>query len=234
MSDLTRYRKVFEVITEASNSISKIALDGVPGGGIIKAICDFGPELRMKRSLEFLDSFQKLLEEKLGRNFYAHEIQNEDFHDLFYIVISKVQTTKSLKKKERFRNILFKQVIKPIDGELAIKYTQIMDDLDDAQFCILSDFKEWEGEAKITSIIRAYLGDEGLKYDGNYIIEGLSNRIGKEVTIAETEYYMNRLVNLGLVNNAAKVITAMGMSSPQNNYRITPIGKAFLNHVEIH
>lgn len=232
MLDKVKHKKIFEAISQASNTISKLALDEIPGGSVLKAIWDFGPELRMNRSLEFLYSFQQALENHLGRNFYEHEIKNEDFSDLFFVVMSKVQTTKSQLKKTGFRNILLKQVINPVEGQLAIKYAQILDSLNESQFYILCDFRDWDGKHKITSIIVAYMGNDGLKLKDEHSVDGLSKRVGTEVTKAEVEYYMNELVTMGLIHNSAKVITAMGSGSPQNDYRISSIGKSFLKHIE--
>jgi|GEM_PF-5352022 len=232
MGTPSKKEKVGEVVLHTIEELQKIALSFIPAGPLFDGILGYYARLKQRRIIDFSGKLKEVFEENLDRKLAASDFENEDFIDVMEAVYSKVQTTQSIYKLERFRNILVKQIIEPQpEASLVFKYIKLLDNLNDVQIHILDDFRYWQGQ-RIINIIIAYEGDIGVNYADDYVIKRVSDKVGFDVSIAEVEYFTNELVSLGLIRNDSKVITAMGASSPQNNFQITSIGKAFLDFIE--
>lgn len=224
--------KAGEIALSATESFQRIVLGFLPGGHVIDEFLNFRNNLKQQRVLKFSENVKKALEELTDEEIDESNFTSEDFVDIVEMIFTKVQNTKSEYKLERFRNILVKQLIDPQpEMDMIFKYVKLLDELNDVQIHILDDFRFWQGQ-KIISIIVAYEGEDGPKYKDDYIIKRISEKVGYDVSKSETEYFANELVSLGLVRNDSRVITAMGASSPQNNFQITQIGKRFLEFIE--
>lgn len=220
----------FEVVSE---TVRSTVFSFIPLGPVFDSLWNYRANVKQKRIIDFSESVKKTLDEISGEELHASNFETEDFVDIMEAVYMRVMNTRSVYKLERFRNILVNQIIDPdLETPMFMKYIQLLDQLDDAQIVILSDFRYWENE-KIIGISVAYMGDVGAKFDDNHVVKELSGRLKKDVTKAEIEYFTNELVSLGLVRNNATVITAMGSSSPQNDFKISPIGKSFLKFIEL-
>ncbi|NGF75760.1 hypothetical protein G5B10_07705 [Fluviicola sp. SGL-29] len=234
MGDLVRRKKVFEHISHAANSIRDIALDEIPGGAIIKTLWNYNSEIQTSRSLKFLGDFQQILEEKLGRNFYDYELQNEDFHDLFYRIMSEVQKTNSQEKLKHFRNVLLNQVIEPPkDNTLTFKYVNLINTLADIQIIILN--KMWTDSSGIFSDMRAAIIPYPILQEtreNEKIIVDIDGYI-KEFTKADLTFYCKELVSVGLVNESLKPTRANGAGGSSKRYSISYSGTDFLNFIKL-
>ena len=219
----------FDILSEKAR---QTIFSFIPAGPLLESFISYRSTLKQKRIIEFSESVKNALEDIGAKELDTSNLQTEDFVDLMELVFNKVINTRSAYKLERFRNILVNKIIDADkEDSLFKKYVNLLDQLEDIQILILDDFKNWKGNP-IRSIIIAYEGDVGAAAQDEKIIKRISSKAGMDITKAEVEYYTNDLVNLGLVRNNAKVITAMGASSPQNNFQISPIGESFLNFIE--
>ena len=233
MDDTNKNHQYKDHVILVSEKIRQIISSYIPAGPIIEAFLSYRNELKQKRVIEFSESVKTALEEIGGKEIHASNLQTEDFVDLMELVYLKVISTRSTYKLERFRNILVNKIVEP-DKEVHLfkKYVNLLDQLEDVQILILDDFKYWKGNP-IRSIIIAYEGDVGAALQDDAIIERVSTKIGADITKGEVEYYTNELLNLGLIRNSTRVITAQGASSPQNNFQISPVGESFLKFIEL-
>lgn len=220
----------FDMVSE---KVRQTIFSFIPAGPIFEAFWSYRNDLKQKRVNEFSESVKTALEEIGGTEMNASNLQTEDFVDLMELVYIKVMSTRSAYKLERFRNIMVNKIVEPDkERHLFKKFVNLLDQLEDIQILILDDFKYWKGNP-IRSIIIAYEGEIGAAAQDDMVIERISLKAGTDITKAEVEYYTNELVNLGLIRNNARVITAMGASSPQNNFQISPIGMSFLEFIEL-
>ena len=232
MSDTIKNPKLKDHFELLSETVRQTVFSFIPAGPILESFWSYRNNLKQKRVLDFSKSVKTALEEIGEKEIHASNFQTEDFVDLIELVYSKVMNTRSAYKLERFKNILVNKIVEPNKEALFKKYVNLLDQLEDVQILILSDFRHWKGNP-IRSVIIAYEGEIGAAHQDDTIIESVTKRAGRDVDKAEVEYYTNELVNLGLVRNNAKVITAMGASSPQNNFQISPIGSSFLEFIEL-
>lgn len=224
-----KLKENFDVISEG---VINAILSFIPAGPLLSGFLNYRNNLKQKRILDFSESVKKALEEIDGKELHASNFETEDFVDVIEAVYMRVINTRSVYKLERFRNIIVNQIIEQrIETPMFNKYIQLLDQLDDAQIVILDTFRNWEGK-KIISIAVAYLGNEHVIFPGAHVLEQLSKKLERNVTLSEAEYYMNELVSLGLIQNITISITAVGKNSPHNNYQISSIGKSFLKFIE--
>lgn len=225
-----------EVIKENIDEIRNQFVNGILGfipGGHLNEFQNFHSNLIQKRLLHFCERLKNSLEAIIGIELTSGNFNNETFSDIVEIVFNKVKNTRSEYKLEQFKNILLNQILEPKnENPLFLKYIQLLDQLDDVQIVILNDFRFWH-PSSVISIVVAYEGDEGKKLNENHILCSISEKVGRNVTISEVEYYTNELVSLGLVKNNAQIITAFGTNSPQNKFRISTIGLDFLSFIEL-
>lgn len=250
MGDLVNRKKVFEHISKAADSIGEIALDSIPGGAVIKAIWNYGSELQTSRSLKFLEDFQRILEEKLGRNFYDHELQNKDFHDLFYVIMQEVQKTSSEEKLKRFRSLLLNQAVMPEKDSLNLKFVNILSRLNDIQLIIIERMRDRVSSYRV-DFVRLVAWNDPATNDGyapridsnNIPIKIADNIIYTKST--EIDFYVSELVSLGVLEMKLKQNSSiehdyatLGDSNSKEVYsievqhRITEVGIHFLKHIE--
>lgn len=234
MGDLVSRKKVFEHIAHAANSIRDLALDEIPGGAIIKTLWNYNSEIQTSRSLKFLGDFQQILEDKLGRNFYDYELQNEDFHDLFYMIMTEVQKTNSKEKLKHFRNILLKQVIEPAkDNTLTFKYVNLINTLADIQIIILN--KMWTDSSGIFSDMRATIIPYPILQEtreNEKVTIDIDGYI-KEFVKADLTFYCKELVSIGLVNESLNSARAKNDGNSFKIYSISHSGIDFLNFIKL-
>lgn len=233
MEKVEKNQNAKEHIDLIQKTFQKTILGFMPGGVVIESFLNYRNDLKANRLLNFTENLKNAIEEIRGTEIDSSNFETEDFVDTMELIYSKVINTRSVLKLERFKDILVKKVIEPENSDyLFKKYITLLDQLDDIQILILSDFNDWYPQ-KIISIIIAYEGEVGRELKDDAIIKSISEKIDKPITKAEVEFFTNDLVNLGLIRNNAKVITAMGGSSPQNEFQISPIGQSFLEFITI-
>lgn len=234
------YKKGFkeksgELAKHSLESFQRMALGFMPGGHVVEEFINFRSTLKQKRILDFSESVKKALEEIAKTEIDPGNFTSEKFVDLMDAVYKRVQESSSEKKLESFKNILVNQIIEPTsETPMLIKYVQLVEQLDDAQILILSDFRFWiEKDETVTNIIVAYEGIHAKNLKDDDKIERLSNRLGRVISRAEVEYFTNELVSIGLVKNNVEIETQMGGSNTKNDFKISKIGIDFLNFIEL-
>lgn len=195
-------------IKDFFNEIQNYVLGKIPIGDELNLLFNFRSNLRKARLIRFFESFRNELENFHGRPLSVDEISTEEFLDVMENVMNKVQITQSLYKVERFRNILLKQAVKPIENQLAIKYIQVIDELTDIQMIILDTIEE-----ENTSIRDYYhiIKLIWLNYNPNLKLSEYNHQdftienYGSELLISskEVRFYLTDLISKGLVVNKA-------------------------------
>lgn len=233
MTKFEKNSKTMDQIQVASEQLVKTVFSFIPAGPILDGLLNYRNILKQKRILDFSESVKKAMEEIEGKELNASNFETEDFVDVMEAVYMRAINTRSVYKLERFRNILVNQIIDSrLETPMFMKYIQLLDQLDDAQIVLLDNFRYWEGQ-KIVSIAVAYLGIEHSKFTGEHVLEQLSQKLNRNVTLSAAEYYMNELVSLGLIVNSSVSMPIVGKNSPHNNYQISNIGKSFLKFIEL-
>ncbi len=218
----------FEVISE---TIRSTVFSYIPAGPVFDAFWNYRSKLKQKRVLDFSESVKKALEQIEGSEIDTENFQSDDFIDLMELVYSKVMTTRSSYKLERFRNILVKQIVKPLEQPpLFNKYINLLDQLDDIQIIMLRDIRPVESK-KIDSFIVAFMGIEGPKQPDSHIVDRFQFETGRLLTKGELEFFGNELISLGLVRNHSSITTNLGGSSTNYKIQISPFGKEFLDFI---
>lgn len=93
------------------------------------------------------------------------KIVNEDFSDLFELILRKTTQTRSEEKLKIFKSILLNQINTPIDYDRAIEMTEVIAELTEEQFLIIKSF--YSHDEELSFLEKAY--DE-LPYIRNQII----------------------------------------------------------------
>lgn len=235
MEKFEKNSKIKEHIDQSLQIARNTILSFIPGNDLITGFLDYRANLKQKRLIDFSESVKKALEDISGRKLNSSNFEAEDFVDVVEAIFLRVQNTRSEYKLQRFRNILVNRIIEPqLEEPMWMKFIQLLDELDDIQIYILCDFKYWkERGEKITSPLRAYQGDVGLKLGDSEVISTLLKKTEIQITRSELEYYLNQLISKGLIKNAAKSIPVQGLDSPHNNYQISSIGLSFLKFIEL-
>lgn len=228
--------KAGEVAAHTVDELQKVALSFIPGGALLDGFLGFRSRLKQKRIIDFSDSLRLVLQKHLGRELTASDFENEDFIDVMESVYNEVLITQSRYKLERFRNILAKQIIAPIEVDESLKYIQILKDLQDADLVILFEMRDTTSNS-VLSVIRVLTGMNIDYGDDSFPIElKIGNRV-QIVDSSDVEFYINRLASLGLmkkttVNQSSKVVGRIAKNRQFQSISISTMGKKFLEYIE--
>lgn len=239
--------KAGEVAIFTSETLQKMVLGFMFGGHLIEGVLNFRSNLKQKRILDFAERFKHVLEENLGRELDAKDFENEDFIDVFEVVIDKVQKTRSEYKLERFRNILAKQIIDPSPNREVESYVKLLDELGDVEIIMLSLV-----EITHPRIVHRCFPQHLSKYNREVPILELGGqtkafiRIGDEdapVTDVQIDYLETGLLNKGLleldvdseyISDLMKKGTMIEPANqPKDAHHLTEFGRAFLDYINL-
>jgi len=229
-------------------TLQKMVLGFLPGGHLIEGFLNYRSGLKQHRIIEFAESFKAVLDENAGRELTSADFENEDFIDLFETVIGKVQNTKSQFKRDRFRNILAKQIVSPAPSHEVQSFIKLLDELGDVEIIMLNLVEETKPR-----IIKGRFPVPLAKYNRDIpIVEPGAQtrvfiRIGDEdipVTDHQIDFLEIGLVNKGLLRtdldvefyngliNSRKMEMAEVVTKEANAYHLTSFGKAFLDYIK--
>ncbi len=228
--------KTREVATHTVDELQKLALSFIPAGVILDSFLGYWSRLKQKRVIDFSERLRDILEQHAGRELTASDFENEDFIDIMESVYSEVVRTQSAYKLERFRNILAKQIIAPIEIDESIKYIQILRDIQDADLVILLEMKNTKMNSEL-SVIRILTGRDIEFGDDDFSIQLQAGNRKFEITAGDVEFYINRLISLGLLNKRTVNMpgSVVGRKSNVKQFQslsISKMGKKFLAYIE--
>lgn len=229
--------KAGEIAAHTFDELQRLVLSFIPGGPVLDSFLGYWSRLKQKRVIDFSEGLKNILEQYAGRELTTLDFENEDFIDIMESVYLEVVRTQSAYKLERFRNILAKQIIAPIEIDESLKYIQILRDIQDADLVILLEMKNTKMNSEL-SVIRILTGtDYGLD-DDDFPIELQAGNRKFEITAGDVEFYINRLVSLGLlnkktVNRPGSVVSKKSTTKQFQSISISKIGKKFLAYVEL-
>ena len=214
--------KAGEIALHAVEEFKNVALSFLgPAGATIEVFLGFHSRLKQKRILDFSGQFKELIEENLGRGVTADSFSNEDFVDVMESVFAKVQTTKSEEKLKRYRNILLRQLLEPIDSGITLTYVRLLDEISETELLLLQKISQAGGDIPESGMLIHLFGiatmDESVSitYDGATF--NLSNN--------ELDYYVHHLSTMGLLELYTEV-----RESTMPNLKSTITGLATAGH----
>lgn len=227
--------KIGEVATHTVDELQKVALSFIPGGAILDGFLGFRSRLKQKRIIDFSDGLRLVLQKHLGRELTASDFENEDFIDVMESVYNEVLITQSRYKLERFKSILAKQVIAPIEIDESLKFVHILKELQDADLAILSAMRHSKDYSEV-SVMKLLTGVDGLIGD-EYPIELTVGQKPIKIVSGELEFYINKLTTIGLlrnrtVNRPADVRGKKANILQYQSISISKMGKKFLTYIE--
>ena len=226
-----------DVVYHTFDEFLKLALSFIPYGVIADSFLNYQGNLKRRRAIEFSERLKKVLEEFAGRELHANDFSNEDFVDVMEEVYKKVLTTSSKHKLERFRNILAKQIIEPIESHETLKFVHILGELQDVDLVILQKMKDNDSIAYKSNFAQLLTGSEEI-LDDDYPVALNAGGNDIEITVGDIEFYVNRLTSLGLLKLHSVQMTSSSRQkrSQVKNYQtllISKMGKKFLNFIEL-
>jgi len=229
--------KALEEVEHGRDEFLSQAFGYIPGWSAVERVLNFRASLKQKRTIIFSAEVKTCLEEVAGRELHASDFTTEDFIDVMESVMNRVQITKSVYKLERFRNIIVRQIVDPIEIHETQKFIHILDSLQDIDLVILEKMRNNDKIQYVSDFPQLLIGGEGPYEDEHpVIIEAGGNQI--EITVGDIEFYVNRLASLGLLK-----LTTIQAALPSSNQRLAKIksyqtllisnmGKKFLSYIE--
>ena len=125
---------------EEAESLIRASFGFIPfiGQSLTEIIFDHRSRIKQKR----LNKFVTWLAEGIKKegNITEDQILTEDFGDLLETVLSKVSLTNNKNKLLRFRQILLNEIHNPMKDDINYKYLELVDNLNDIQFGILTNY----------------------------------------------------------------------------------------------
>ncbi len=192
-------------IEDFFNEIQAYLVGKLPVGSEINLLLNARSNIRRNRIISFFQSFRDEMQRVNGRPLDADTITSEEFIDVMEAIIIKVQATQSSYKIERFRNILLKQAVEPIEYQLALKYIQLIDELTDVQMIMLGSFTRFNSVRDHRDFGRLiwskYKTPDGVeKFDyQDFSIQ--QNELTISINYKELFFYMTDLKKKGLIEN---------------------------------
>lgn len=230
--------KAGEVANHTIDELHKVVLSFIPGGALIDGFLGFRSRLKQKRIIDFSEGLKKVLEDCAGRELTASDFETEEFIDIMEFVYGKVLSTKSQRKLEYFRNILFRQIVEPISVETTFTYAHILDEINEIELIFLNEVSSRLKE-ELTTDTFFDIVFEPIK--DNSIGRPIKLN-GEQVFIQDyvMHYHLNRLESLGLLAKRKEMFSTYEFrtfekiqeSHEKEFIDITGIGEDFLKFVK--
>ncbi|MGV3611812.1 MAG: hypothetical protein ACO1N0_12730 [Fluviicola sp.] len=224
-------------------------------GPILNTASGYLERLHQSRAIDFVSQFKTILEKyyKKGK-IVADDFKNEDFLEIMEAVYSNVIKTKSEHKRERFRNLLARQLVMPDEAQKGLKLVQLLNDLSDVQIILLDIIKvayPYERGFNFRSQLEIYnesMGEEPYLYHDKIDLKIGNSKI--TVMDKEIEFYVNDLVVKGLINKIESIkedrvnfpaltstVTNRPLKNPakpklESKYTISYIGMVLLDRIQ--
>ena len=140
-----------EIVSEVVNTLSQVfiaSLGAMASGsepyttGAFTLLSEFTQlrgRLKVNRTLNFVSEFGKYIE-TIDKEFDWKNVNREDFGDFFEELLTAITKTNSKNKLDRFKRLLFSQIKKPADPDMASRYLALTTILDDGHILILNHF----------------------------------------------------------------------------------------------
>ena len=155
-----------EVATEVINTLSQIFIGAMTavasgsdpytaGAGVFFGqIAGLRSKLKINRVENFVVELGKYMESK-NVSLDWENVNSEDFGDFFEEILMKISRTSSKKKLERFKLLVMGQIVSPISYNYILRFSELVDKLQDLQIDILTTYVNTEEEfVKIQDALR--------------------------------------------------------------------------------
>lgn len=228
-----------EVSGEVGKTLRKIIGGFLPGTHVAESLWSFQNNLYEKRLMGFVESLRSVFEDELGIDLENYNLETEDFIGVLSSTLRSVRETKSEYKVERYRNILVKQVIDPIDDLMVQKYIQLLDDVNEVQLVILDLLRnEHSTWSDIENVKRILVKRSGMDiqefFDSDTLLINVSNR-EVEASRDEIDFYIDDLVSRGLITKTQKPASidnqmgSMSLPKPKFEHKVSRVAEKFLD-----
>lgn len=240
----SKIEKRAEVAKHSFDSLQRIALGFMPGSHVIDEFLNFRGNLKQKRLLDFIDSLKSALENISEIEISGDNFTTEEFVDVFEAVIGKVLITKSVFKKEKFRNLLVNQIIDPItDDLLLLKFVEYLDNLNEVQIiilqkmCLRSSFENVVFEELINSKDRYQSSLDDYYKTVHVQVADKALIIPRD----DVQFYVNDLISKGLIIKKVEETSytefqlgGSGINKEvKDTFKISDVGKRFMEFIEM-
>lgn len=215
-----------QTIEDVFGELQTYLIGKLPMGAEFNLLFNVRNNIRKERLLRFFEGFRDELQRVYGKPLDEDTIKSEQFIDVMEAIIIRVQSTQSSYKVERFRNILLRQAINPIEHQLTLKFVQIIDELTDIQMIMLNvvmqhNRRTIKGHSDLVTLIwkeyNSNLNIEEFRHEDFTINQSKSDIF---VSYKEVKFYLADLVNKGLIENTAED----ELSIPNMKYNSWPSG----------
>ena len=230
----SKKEKAGEVALHAAEAFQKLVLGFMPGGHAIEQFLDFRNSLKQKRVLNFSESMRLAMSDIKGIE--PDVFTTEEFVDVFELIINRVQNTNSEFKLRRFRNILLKQIVQPVELFTTLQFVEIVNQMDDIHLLILDKIKAHPGLPQLKDFYVLFI-DKKLQWTENASPNIEIKLAGNKTMIEKSEirFYGNQLVSMGLIKTGYTTSKGKGIGSITSTYEyfeISEIGKKFLEFIK--
>ncbi len=201
-----------------AEEVRRLVFAMIPGGPIVDGISGYAARLHQSRAIDFADKLKEIMEEHYGGKISATSFKDEDFIEVMESVFSKVTKVKSEFKRDRFRNLLARQLNEPDDSQKTLKIVQLLNDLTDVQIILLDLIKgdhPYERSYNFRSELERFnqmMGEEPYRHTGRIELKIGSSSI--TVVDKEIDFYVNDLVVKGLILKNEKIKEDRGNRVP--------------------
>lgn len=223
----------------ATSLFIKSILGFIPGGHIIDELADFRANVQQDRLNKFSEYLKNGFEDITGKIFEPENLKSIQFIDAFESIMKKVVSTSSEEKLKRYRNVLLRVMYEKTESEMFFKYLGLIDEISETQILILSALSI-NGQLNESDIMR-YLSNPEKRHD--YLLNLLEKNeftlfTGQTISTSEVTFFIHELKSKGIISIVQEpprqIQHGTVPSEPKEIYKLSPIGKGFINFIEVY
>lgn len=221
----------------AASLIFKSILGFIPGGHVLDGLADFRSKVQQERLNKFSEFLRNGFEDVTGKIFEPESLKSIQFIDVFETIMKKVASTSSEQKLKRYRNVLLRVMYEKTESEMFFKYLGLIDEISETQILILSALST--NQQLNESEIMRYLSNPEKWQD--YLLNLLEKNefslfTGQTISTSEVTFFIHELKNKGIIyvvpEPRQQIQHGTVPTSPKEIYKLSPIGKEFLNFIQ--
>jgi hypothetical protein len=226
-------------LDQAIDSVHKMILGFIPGGHVWQEVMEYHGNIRQQRLNKFSELLAEFFTGTGGLDIDLDKLKSEEFVDAFEVIIRKVMTTSKEEKLLRLSNILIRQMFKPDDSDLFVKFVEFIDDINEVQILLLDEiyrlsYYQTEGRPPFGKIlgnakpvINVSIGDDV------YFETILADRFG--ISNELLRFYMLDLSSKGMIMVHSlpnqNIMKAHNFDPLSYKHEITAVGMEFIHFV---
>lgn len=236
--------KGIEKVEHLGNTLRSAFHGIIPGGQVIDGFLNYRSNLKRQRLQNFSEDVQRVFENELDFDLSTYNFETEDFVDVLESILLKVTQTKSELKLIKFRNILAKQIVSPIDNLVVNNYVRLVSELNEIELVLLNRIpkldKRFSNGISEKHLLH-FITEIDINKANDALNHGFTIKIGLQdvfVNGRDLSFYINNLVSKGLLDRMQTGTKRIGDISGKNGlerqYLVTDAGIDFLQFIELY